>query len=79
MTAIRKTTLGPFEPNLYEYQFDVDGIMLPDPGNDMPRTLDRHFQFTKESFRYEFTSTVIVPPFRGYTLNSLEDSPKPFV
>jgi enterochelin esterase-like enzyme len=31
------TTLGPFEPNLYEYQFDVDGVMLPDPGNDMPK------------------------------------------
>src|SRR5262249_47760859 len=29
-------TLGPFEANLYEYQFDVDGVMLPDPGNDMP-------------------------------------------
>jgi enterochelin esterase family protein len=31
------TTLGPFEPNLYEYQFDVDGVMLPDPSNDMPK------------------------------------------
>jgi hypothetical protein len=31
------TTLGPFEPNLYEYQFDVDGVMLPDPGNEMPK------------------------------------------
>jgi len=31
------TTLGPFDPNLYEYQFDVDGVKLPDPGNDMPK------------------------------------------
>jgi len=30
-------TLGPFDPNLYEYQFDIDGILLPDPGNDMPK------------------------------------------
>ena len=30
-------TLGPFEPNLYEYQFDVEGLMIADPGNDMPR------------------------------------------
>jgi enterochelin esterase family protein len=31
------TTLGPFEPNLYEYQFEVDVVMLPDPGNEMPK------------------------------------------
>jgi enterochelin esterase family protein len=30
-------TLGPFDPNLYEYQFDIDGVLLPDPGNDMPK------------------------------------------
>jgi enterochelin esterase-like enzyme len=30
-------TLGPFEPNLYEYQFHVDGYTIPDPGNDMPK------------------------------------------
>src|SRR4029077_5493968 len=30
-------TLGPFEPNLYEYQFDVEGLKIPDPGNDMPK------------------------------------------
>lgn len=30
-------TLGPFEPNLYEYQFDIEGIKIADPGNDMPK------------------------------------------
>lgn len=28
-------TLGPFEPNLYEHQFHVDGCTISDPGNDM--------------------------------------------
>jgi hypothetical protein len=26
-------TLGPFEPNLYEYVFNVDGLQIADPGN----------------------------------------------
>ena len=30
-------TLGPFEPNLYEYRFSVDGCQITDPGNDMPK------------------------------------------
>jgi enterochelin esterase-like enzyme len=30
-------TLGPFEPDLYEYQFNVDGALVPDPGNDRPK------------------------------------------
>jgi enterochelin esterase-like enzyme len=30
-------TSGPFEPNLYEYQFDVEGLKIADPGNDMPK------------------------------------------
>jgi enterochelin esterase-like enzyme len=30
-------TLGPFEPNLYEYRFSVDGCAITDPGNDMPK------------------------------------------
>ena len=30
-------TLGPFEPNLYEYRFSLDGCTITDPGNDMPR------------------------------------------
>jgi enterochelin esterase family protein len=30
-------TLGPFEPNLYEYQFNVDGLTITDPSNDMPK------------------------------------------
>jgi hypothetical protein len=36
-------TLGPFEPNLYEYQFNVDGCTITDPGNDMPKP-QRHVQ-----------------------------------
>jgi enterochelin esterase family protein len=34
-------TLGPFEPNLYEYQFDVERLKIADPGNDMPKP-ERH-------------------------------------
>ncbi|MGA8660506.1 MAG: alpha/beta hydrolase-fold protein [Chthoniobacterales bacterium] len=30
-------TLGPLEPNLYEYQFNLDGRKITDPGNDMPK------------------------------------------
>jgi enterochelin esterase-like enzyme len=30
-------TLGPLEPNLYEYQFSLDGCKITDPGNDMPK------------------------------------------
>lgn len=30
-------TLGPFEPDLYEYQFNLDGVLLPDPGNATPK------------------------------------------
>jgi enterochelin esterase-like enzyme len=30
-------TLGPFEPNLYEYQFNLEGRKITDPGNDMPK------------------------------------------
>ena len=30
-------TLGPLEPNLYEYQFRLDGRKITDPGNDMPK------------------------------------------
>jgi len=30
-------TLGPFEPNLYEYQFRLDGCTIPDPGNGIPK------------------------------------------
>jgi enterochelin esterase-like enzyme len=29
--------LGPFEPNLYEYQFNLEGRKIADPGNDMPK------------------------------------------
>jgi enterochelin esterase-like enzyme len=30
-------TLGPFEPNLYEYQFSLDARKIADPSNDMPK------------------------------------------
>jgi enterochelin esterase family protein len=29
--------LGPFEPDLYEYQYNLDGVLVPDPGNDRPK------------------------------------------
>jgi hypothetical protein len=29
--------LGRFEPNLYEYQFNLDGVLVSDPGNDRPK------------------------------------------
>lgn len=30
-------TAGPFDPNLYEYQFSLDGRKITDPGNDLPK------------------------------------------
>jgi enterochelin esterase family protein len=30
-------TVGPLAPDLYEVQFDVDGLMIADPGNSMPK------------------------------------------
>jgi enterochelin esterase-like enzyme len=30
-------TLGPLEPNLYQYQFSVDGLKISDRGNEMPK------------------------------------------
>ncbi|MBV9490690.1 MAG: esterase family protein, partial [Verrucomicrobia bacterium] len=30
-------TLGPFEPNLYEYQYVIDGVTVADPGNGHPK------------------------------------------
>jgi enterochelin esterase family protein len=30
-------TLGPLEPNLYAYQFNLDGRKITDPGNDLPK------------------------------------------
>jgi enterochelin esterase-like enzyme/lysophospholipase L1-like esterase len=30
-------TLGPLEPNLYAYQFSLDGRKITDPGNNMPK------------------------------------------
>jgi enterochelin esterase-like enzyme len=30
-------TLGPLEPNLYEYHFSLDGRTITDPSNDMPK------------------------------------------
>ena len=26
-------TVGPVEPDLYEYEFNVDGVIMPDPRN----------------------------------------------
>jgi enterochelin esterase family protein len=30
-------TLGPFEPNLYEYQYIIDGVTMAEPGNGYPK------------------------------------------
>ena len=30
-------TLGPLEPNLYEYSFNLDGVIIADPGNATPK------------------------------------------
>jgi enterochelin esterase-like enzyme len=30
-------TVGPLDPNLYEYQFNLDGRKIADPSNDMPK------------------------------------------
>jgi enterochelin esterase-like enzyme len=43
-------TLGPFEPNLYEYRFSVDGCAIADPGNYM---LDMPLRFS--------TSLLLIP------------------
>jgi enterochelin esterase family protein len=43
-------TLGPFEPNLYQYRFSVDGCVVTDPGNDMP-----------EPMRHDDTSLLLIP------------------
>jgi 1,4-alpha-glucan branching enzyme len=44
-------TLGPFEPNLYEYRFSVDGCAITDPGNDMPKP-QRHVNTSLLLVRY---------------------------
>jgi enterochelin esterase-like enzyme len=31
------TTVGPFEPGVHELQFDVDGLIIPDPGSSLPK------------------------------------------
>jgi enterochelin esterase-like enzyme len=36
-TGLWSLTVGPFEPNLYEYQFNLDGRKIADPSNDMPK------------------------------------------
>src|ERR1700730_10823627 len=43
-------TLGPFEPNLYEYRFSVDGCAITDPGNDL-----------REPQRHVDTSLLLIP------------------
>jgi enterochelin esterase-like enzyme len=36
-TGLWTVTLGPFEPDFYEYQYNLDGVLVPDPGNDRPK------------------------------------------
>jgi enterochelin esterase-like enzyme len=35
--SLWSVTLGPFEPNLYEYQYSLDERKIPDPTNGMPK------------------------------------------
>ena len=35
--GIWSVTVGPLAPDLYEVQFDVDGLMIADPGSPMPK------------------------------------------
>ena len=47
-------TLGPFEPNLYQYRFSLDELKIADPGNDMPKPR-----------RHVDTSLLLIPAFGG--------------
>ena len=39
-------TLGPFEPDVYEYEFNVDGVTIPDPRNEKVKTNSRPSQIS---------------------------------
>ena len=56
-------TLGPFEPNLYEYRFSLDGRKITDPGNDMPKP-QRHVD----------TSLLLIPGDPSDFLNVQNDA-----
>ena len=47
------TTLGPLEPNLYEYNFMLDGRKITDPGNDIAREqfANRDHQLGRRPFK----------------------------
>jgi enterochelin esterase-like enzyme len=37
VNGLWSVTLGPFAPDLYEYQFNIDGVIVADPGNNLPK------------------------------------------
>jgi enterochelin esterase family protein len=39
-------TVGPVEPDVYEYEFDVDGVTIPDPRNEKVKTNSRPSQIS---------------------------------
>jgi enterochelin esterase family protein len=35
--SLWSTTIGPLAPGIYEFQFDVDGLIVSDPGSSLPK------------------------------------------
>jgi len=44
--GVWSATLGPFEPDIYEYEFNVDGVTIPDPRNEKVKTNSRPSQIS---------------------------------
>jgi 1,4-alpha-glucan branching enzyme len=36
-TGLWSVTLGPYAADLYEYKFVIDGVVVTDPGNNLPK------------------------------------------
>jgi len=44
--GVWSVTLGPFDPDIYEYEFTVDGVTMPDPRNEKVKTNSRPSQIS---------------------------------
>jgi len=44
--GVWSVTLGPFDPDVYEYEFTVDGVTMPDPRNEKVKTNSRPSQIS---------------------------------
>lgn len=44
--GVWSVTLGPFEADIYEYEFNVDGVTIPDPRNEKVKTNSRPSQIS---------------------------------